>query len=154
MPTIEDKLKDMGLNLPPPPTPVANYLPAVRISNLVFLSGHIPRRADGSLVTGTIGQDYTVEDGYEIAKQITLSLFASLKDSIGDLDKLKRIVRVSCMVNSTGDFTQHPLVANGASDLLVALLGENGKHARVAAGMSSLPGGVPVEIEMIVELES
>jgi enamine deaminase RidA (YjgF/YER057c/UK114 family) len=154
LPTIEDKLKQMGLNLPPPPTPVANYLPAVQINNIVFLSGHIPRRADGSLVTGTLGQDYTVEDGYEIARQITLSLFASLKDCIGDLDMLKRIVRVSCMVNSTSEFTQHPLVANGASDLLVALLGEHGKHTRVAAGMSSLPGGVPVEIEMMVELES
>ena len=152
MSAIEDKLEEMGLSLPPPTTPMANYVPAVLSGNLVFLSGHVPRNPDGSLVVGRLGADWSMEQGYESAKQVTLSLLASLKDAIGDLDRVKRIVRLFCMVNATPDFTQHPAVANGASDILVALMGDDGKHARVAAGMSSLPGGVPVEIEMTVEL--
>ena len=154
MSAIEDKLDEMELSLPPPPTPVANYVPAVLSGNLVFLSGHVPRNPDGSLVVGKLGDNWSVEPGYETARQVTLSLLASLKDAISDLDRVKRIVRLFCMINATPDFTQHPAVANGASDLLVALLGDYGKHARVAAGMGSLPGGVPVEIEMTVELES
>ena len=154
MSAIEDKLGEMGLSLPPPPSPVANYVPAVISGNLVFLSGHVPRNPDGSLVVGKLGDDCSVDKGYEIAKQVTLALLASLKDAIGDLDMVKRIVRLFCMVNASPDFTQHPTVANGASDILVTLLGDNGKHTRVAAGMGSLPGGVPVEIEMTVELAS
>ena len=152
MSAIEDRLGEMGLSLPPPPTPAANYVPAVVIGNLVFLSGHVPRSPDGSLVVGKLGSDYSVEQGYETARQVALDLLASLKEAIGDLDRVKRIVRLFCMVNATPDFAQHPAVANGASDTLVALLGDNGRHARVAAGMGSLPGGVPVEIEMTVEL--
>ena len=152
MSEIEDKLEEMGLSLPPPPAPVANYVPAVLSGNLVFLSGHVPRNIDGSLVVGKLGYDWSTEQGYEAAKQVTLALLASLKDAIGDLDRVKRIVRLFCMVNATPDFSQHPAVANGASDILVAIMGEDGKHARVAAGMGSLPGGVPVEIEMTVEL--
>ena len=152
MSAIEDKLQEMGLSLPPPPTPAANYIPVVISGNLAFLSGHVPRNPDGSLVVGKLGADLSVEQGYDAARQVTLALLASLKDTIGDLDKVKRIARIFCMVNATPDFTQHPAVANGASDLLVALLGDEGKHARVAAGMASLPGGVPVEIEMTVEL--
>jgi enamine deaminase RidA (YjgF/YER057c/UK114 family) len=151
---IEDKLNEMGLSLPTPSTPVANYVPAVHSGNLVFLSGHVPRNTDGSLVVGKLGDDYSVEQGYETARQIVLALLASLKDAIGDLDKVSRIVRLFCMVNATPDFTQHPVVANGASDIVVALLGDSGRHSRIAAGMSSLPGGVPVEIEMVVELAS
>ena len=154
MSIIEDKLDEMGLSLPYPPAPVANYVPAVLSGNLVFLSGHVPRNPDGSLVVGKVGDDWSAEQGYEAAKQVTLALLASLKDAISDLNRVKRIVRLFCMVNATQSFTQHPAVANGASDLLVALLGESGKHARVAAGMGSLPGGVPVEIEMTVELAS
>lgn len=152
MSAIEDKLEEMGLSLPPPTTPVANYVPAVLSGDLVFLSGHVPRNPDGSLVVGKLGADWSMEQGYEVAKQVTLALLASLKDAVGDLDRVKRIVRLFCMVNATPDFTMHPAVANGASDILVALMGDDGKHARVAAGMSSLPGGVPVEIEMTVEL--
>ena len=152
MSAIEKKLEEMGLSLPPTPTPVANYVPAVLSGNLVFLSGHVPRNPDGSLVVGKLGIDWSVEQGYETARQVTLALLASLKNSIGDLDRVKRIVRLFCMVNATPDFAQHPSVANGASDLLAALMGDDGKHARVAAGMGSLPGGVPVEIEMTVEL--
>jgi enamine deaminase RidA (YjgF/YER057c/UK114 family) len=151
---IEDKLKEIGLSLPDPSPPVANYLPAVISGNLVFLSGHVPRNLDGSLIVGKLGYDISVEQGYEIAQQVTFSLLSSLKAAIGDLDRVNRIIRVFCLVNATPDFSQHPAIANGASDTLVYLLGENGKHARVAAGMSSLPGGVPVEIELTVELNS
>jgi enamine deaminase RidA (YjgF/YER057c/UK114 family) len=131
---------------------MANYLPVVLSGNLAFLSGHVPRNPDGSLVVGKLGDDCSVEEGYEIARQVTLTLLASLKNTIIDLDRVVRVVRLFCMVNARPDFVQHPAVANGASDLLIQLLGENGKHARVAAGMGSLPGGVPVEIEMVVEL--
>jgi enamine deaminase RidA (YjgF/YER057c/UK114 family) len=151
---IEDNLKKMGLSLPPPLTPAANYIPAVLSGNLVFLSGHVPRNPDGSLVVGKLGAGCSVEQGYEAARKVTLALLASLKDAIGDLDRVNGIVRLFCMVNATPDFAGHPAVANGASDLLVALLGDGGRHARVAAGMGSLPGGVPVEIEMTVELAS
>ena len=151
---IEDRLEDMGLSLPEPPVPVANYVPALVTGDLVFLSGHIPRHPDGSFVTGKLGEGYSVEQGYEFAKQVTLTLISSLKTVSGDLDNIKRIVRVTCMVNAIETFTQHSAVANGASDLLVSLWGEAGMHTRVAVGMGSLPGGVPVEIEMIVELFS
>lgn len=150
---IEDKLGEMGLSLPELSPPVANYLPAIATGNLVFMSGHVPRNPDGSLIVGRVGDDMSVDEAYEIARHVTLSLLASLKQAIGNLDKVNRIVRVFCMVNSTAEFSQHPAVANGASDLLVSILGESGKHSRIAAGMGSLPGGVPVEIELIVELK-
>ncbi len=149
---VEAKLKEMGLTLPPPPPPVANYVRAVRSGNLVFLAGHGPRRADGTWITGKVGKDMTVEQAYEGAKQVALNLLASLKEHLGDLDKVKRIVKVLCMVNAIPEFTQHPQVANGASDLLVALYGEAGRHARSAVGMGSLPNNICVEIEMIVEV--
>jgi len=149
---VEAKLKEMGLTLPPPPPPVANYVRAVRSGNLVFLAGHGPRRADGTWITGKVGKDMTVEQAYEGAKQVALNLLASLKEHLGDLDKVKRIVKVLCMVNAVPEFTQHPQVANGASDLLVALYGEAGRHARSAVGMGSLPNNICVEIEMIVEV--
>ena len=152
MSLIEQNLAELGLVLPLPPTPMANYVPAVITGNLVFLSGQIPRDPDGTPVKGVLGDNYTVEEGYEAARQITLSLISTLKDAIGDLDRVTRFVKLVCMVNAIPIFTQHPSVANGASDLLVAVLGENGKHARVAAGMSSLPAGVPVEIELTVEI--
>ena len=149
---IEDKLEEMGLSLPGTPVPVANYVSALVIGDLVYLSGHIPRHADGSFVTGKLGEDYSVEQGYEVARRVALTLISSLKAVSGDLDNIKRIIRVTCMVNAIPTFTQHSAVANGISDLLVALWGESGMHTRVAVGMGSLPGGVPVEIEMIVEL--
>ena len=154
MSEIEDKLEEMGLSLPEPPSPLANYVPALVSGNLVFLSGHIPRHADGSFVTGKLGEEYSAEQGYELARQVTLTLISSLRTVSWDLDNIKRIIRVTCMVNAIPTFTQHSAVANGASDLLVNLWGESGMHTRIAVGMSSLPGGVPVEIEMIVELFS
>ncbi|MQF48762.1 RidA family protein [SAR202 cluster bacterium AC-647-N09_OGT_505m] len=152
MSEIEDKLEEMGLSLPETPIAVANYVPALVIGDMVYLSGHIPRNTDGSFVTGKLGEDYSVEQGYEVARRVALTLISSLKAVSGDLDNIKRIIRVTCMVNAIPTFTQHSAIANGVSDLLVALWGESGMHTRVAVGMGSLPGGVPVEIEMIAEL--
>ena len=151
--TIEDKLSQMGLKLPVAGRPVANYVPAVRSGNLVFLSGHGPVLDDGSLITGKIGADLTLDEGYNAARQVALILLASLKSEIGDLDNVRRVVKLLGMVNCTPEFTDQPRVINGASDLLVELFGEKGRHARSAVGMNALPMNIAVEIEMIVEIE-
>lgn len=153
---IEKRLAEMGLTLPPAPTPVANYVPAVRTGNLLFVSGHGPGVVkDGKVeyLRGKVGRDLTVEQGYEAAKQVMLNLLQSIKGAIGDLDKVRRVVKVLGFVNCTEDFADHPKVINGASDLLVALYGERGRHARSAVGMQQLPFGIAVEIEMVVEVE-
>jgi enamine deaminase RidA (YjgF/YER057c/UK114 family) len=153
---IEKKLADMGLELPPIPTPVANYVPAVQVGSLLFLSGHGPALLkDGKVhfIQGKVGKDLTTEEGYEAAKQVTLNLLQSIKETIGDLDKVKRVVKLLGFVNCTEDFPNQPQVINGASDLLVELYGERGRHARSAVGMYQLPFGIAVEIEMIVEVE-
>ena len=150
---VERKLKELGLELPDAPKPVANYVTAVRSGNLVFLSGHGPVKEDGTLITGKVGTDRTWEQGYEATKRVTLGLLSSLKAEIGDLDKVRRVVKLLGMVNCTPDFEDQPKVINGASDLLVELFGEKGKHARSAVGMNSLPSNISVEIEMIVEVE-
>ncbi len=149
----ETKLSQMGLKLPAAGSPVANYVPAVRSGNLVFLSGHGPVLDDGSLITGKVGADLTLDEGYNAARQVALILLASLKSEIGDLDKVRRVVKLLGMVNSTPNFTDQPRVINGASDLLVELFGEKGRHARSAVGMNALPMNIAVEIEMIVEIE-
>jgi enamine deaminase RidA (YjgF/YER057c/UK114 family) len=151
---VEMKLKDMGLELPSAGKPVANYVSAVRSGNLVFLSGHGPVRTDGSLITGKVGVDLSVEEGYDAAKQVALVLMASLKAEIEDLDKVRRIVKLLGMVNCPPDFVDQPKVINGASDLLVEVFGDKGKHARSAVGMIALPMNISVEIEMIVEVEN
>ena len=154
MSAIEDKLAQMGLTLPTSPPPIANYVPAVRTGNLLFLSGVGPApMPDGTTPRGKLGKDLTVEEGYEAARLVGLNLLARLKDALGDLDRVKRVVKLLSMVNSTPDFTQPPAVANGCSDLLVELYGERGRHARSAVGMNALPNNIPVEIEMIVEVE-
>lgn len=144
----EKKLADMGLSLPPVSKPVANYVKAVRVGNLVFLAGHT------STATGKVGKDLTIEQGYEAARQAGLSLLASLKSEIGDLKKVKRFVKVLGMVNCTEGFGDQPKVVNGFSDLMVEVFGESGKHARAAVGMYALPANAAVEIEMIVEVEN
>jgi len=152
---IDDMLKEMGLSLPAPALrrPENPLASAVRVGNLVWLSGHGPApSADGKSYHGKVGRDLSVEEGYAAARQCALALLGSLKAEIGDLDQVKRIVKLLSMVNATDDFTQHPQVAHGCSDLLVKLWGDNGKHTRSAVGMASLPGGIPVEIEMIVEV--
>ncbi len=152
--TVDEKIKQMGLELPPVSKPIANYVKYVRTGNLIFLAGHGPTKADGTNITGKVPQDRTIEQGYEAAKITALSLIASLKDALGgDLSKVKRIVKVNGYVNCLPDFMDHPKVINGCSDLLVALFGEKGKHARAAMGMVALPNNITVEIEMIVEIE-
>jgi enamine deaminase RidA (YjgF/YER057c/UK114 family) len=150
----EEKLKEIGLELPPAVQPVANYVTAVRTGNLVFLSGQGPFREDGTLIAGKIGSDLTQEEGYEAARRVGLGLLAALKSEIGDLDKVRRVVKLLGMVNCMPDFVDQPKVINGASDLLVDIFGDKGKHARSAVGMNALPMNIAVEIEMIVEVES
>lgn len=151
----EAMLDSLGIELPTPPAPVANYVRSVRTGDLVFLAGHGPLQADGSYVTGKVGRDLTTEEGYEAARLTGIALLASLKAEIGNLNKVKRIVKVVGMVNATDDFTEQPNVINGHSDLMVAVFGEErGKHARSAVGMVSLPINIAVEIEMTVEVAS
>lgn len=146
----EARLKALGLNLPPVSKPVANYVKAVRAGNLVFLAGH--GECGPEFTTGKVGRDRTIEDGYASARNVGLCLLASLKAEIGDLDKVTRIVRVVGMVNATEDFTDHPKVVNGCSDLLVEVFGDKGRHTRAAVGMASLPSNITVEITMIAEV--
>jgi enamine deaminase RidA (YjgF/YER057c/UK114 family) len=149
---IEEKLKTMGLALPAPPAPVANYVGAVQAGDLVFVSGHGPVK-DGKLTyRGKLGRDFSVAEGYEAARLVMLNCLASLRDAIGDLDRVKRVVKLLGMVNSTPDFLRQPEVINGASDLLVGLFGDRGHHARSAVGMAVLPFDIAVEIEMIVQV--
>ncbi|HEV8714544.1 MAG TPA: RidA family protein [Candidatus Binatia bacterium] len=153
---VEKKLGEMGLTLPPLPSPVANYVPAVRSGNLLFVSGHGPAFVkDGKIeyIRGKLGRELTVEEGYQAAKQVMLNILQAIKGVIGDLDKVRRVVKVLGFVNCTEDFPDQPKVINGASDLLVALYGERGRHARSAVGMQQLPFGIAVEIEMVVEVE-
>lgn len=150
---IEEKLRELGLTLPETFPPQGTYVGAVRTGNLVFVSGHGPRDAAGNAITGKVGRDLTVEQGYEAARSVMLNCLASLKAEIGSLDRVRRIVKLLGMVNCTEDFGQQPKVINGASDLLVELWGEAGRHARSAVGMQSLPVQIAVEIEMIVELQ-
>ena len=150
---IEAKLKEMGIELPQAVTPVANYVPAVKTGNLVFLSGHGPFKADGTLITGKVGADLTVEQGYEASRRIAIGLLGSLKAEIGDLGKVRRIVKLLGLVRCTPEFTDQPKVINGASDLFVEVFGDKGKHARSAVGTNALPLNIAVEIEMIVEVE-
>lgn len=152
--TPEEKLEARGLALPELPAPVANYVRAVRSGNMVYISGHGPDRPGGPRWRGKLGRDLSVEEGYEAAQAVALNLLASLKAETGELSRVRRVVKLLGMVNSAPDFGDHPRVINGASDLLVELFGERGRHARSAVGMASLPNGIPVEIEMIVEVES
>ena len=142
----------MGITLYKLPAPTASYVRAVRSGNLVFLSGHGPMKPDGTNVTGKLGQDLSVEEGQQAARYTAIVLLSALKEELGDLDQVRRIVRVHGMVNATPDFTDHSLVMNGFSDLMAEVFGEVGKHARAAVGMASLPGNIAVEIEMVVEV--
>jgi enamine deaminase RidA (YjgF/YER057c/UK114 family) len=149
---VEEKLKALGLELPPPPQPAANYVGAVQTGNLLFISGHGPTKDGNFTYRGKVGKDLSVEEGYEAARLVALNCLASAKRVIGDLDRITRVVKLLGMVNCTEDFNDHPKVINGASDLLVQLFGDSGRHARSAVGMQALPFGIAVEIEMIVEI--
>lgn len=150
--SYESKLTELGLQLPPPPQPVATYVPAVRAGDLLFLSGVLPMR-DGQLAfSGKLGRDLTVEEGMEAAKLSLLNALAIVKQELGSLDRIRRIVKVVGHVASAEGFVQQPQVLNGASDLLVAVFGEAGRHARVAVGAAELPRRAPVEIEVILSI--
>ena len=151
--SIKKRLKELGIELPVVSPPVATYVNAVRVGNLIYLSGKGPLQADGTLITGKVGKQVSIEQGQAAARLTGLQLLAALKAEIGSLNKVKRIVKVLGMVNCDSDFTQHPLVINGFSDLMVEVFGERGKHARSAVGMGSLPGNISVEIEMIVAVK-
>ncbi len=151
--SAEAKLKEMGLTLPEPANPVANYVAAVRVGNLLFVSGHGPYN-DGKIKTvGKLGREVTVDEGYLVARNVAMNALASIRVALGSLDKVKRFVKLLGMVNCTEDFKEQPKVINGCSDLLVEVFGDAGKHARSAVGMQALPFGIPVEIEMVVEVE-
>ena len=149
----EQKLKEMGIVLPESPKPVANYVRAVRTGNLLFVSGHGPYNDGKTLILGKLGKEVTVEEGYKTARNVALNCLASIRAALGSLDKVKRVVKLLGMVNCAEDFKEQPKVINGASDLLVEIFGEAGRHARSAVGMQALPNQIPVEIEMILEVE-
>lgn len=150
---VEQRLKELGIELHTPDAPVANYVQSVRTGNLVFLAGHGPTLTEGGYVTGKVGKDIDLEQGNKAARLTAINLLSSLKAEIGDLNKVTRIVRVFGMVNATESFTDHPKVINGCSDLLVSIFGDRGKHARAAVGMVSLPMNIATEIEMVVEIK-
>jgi enamine deaminase RidA (YjgF/YER057c/UK114 family) len=153
MSQVEDRLAKLGHKVANPGTPVANYVGAVQTGNLVFVSGHGPRREDGQYAyIGKVGREIDVETARKAAELVILNCLGSLKNVIGDLDRVTRIVKLLGMVNCTEDFVDQPKVINAASDILVEAFGDRGRHARSAVGMSSLPLGMPVEIEMIVEV--
>ncbi|MSQ07129.1 MAG: RidA family protein [Dehalococcoidia bacterium] len=152
MSRAEARLKQLGYTLPEPPPPVGNYLPATRSGNLLWLAGVGPRRADGSRITGKLGADLTLEQGYEAARWCALNLLSRMKAELGDLDQVGRILKVVGMVNSAPDFTQQAQVVDGASDLFVALFGERGRHSRSAPGMAALPNNAAVIVECVVEV--
>jgi enamine deaminase RidA (YjgF/YER057c/UK114 family) len=148
----QSQLAKLGIELPEAANPVANYVNAVQTGNLIFLAGKGPKNADGEYVTGKVGEDLTVEEGYQAARLVGINQLAVLKAELGNLNRVKRIVKVLGMVNATSDFGNQPEVVNGFSDLMVEVFGERGKHARAAVGMGSLPRGIAVEIEMVVEV--
>jgi enamine deaminase RidA (YjgF/YER057c/UK114 family) len=151
----EARIKELGITLPSPPKPMGNYIPAVRVGNLLFLSGHGPIRVgDQPLTRGKVGRDMSTEDAYKVAREVGINLLGSARTALGSLDKVKRVVKVLGMVNAVESFGEQPKVINGFSDLMVEVFGDAGRHARSAVGMGSLPAGIPVEIEMILEVSA
>ena len=148
---IEKKLQDLKIVLPKAPQPVANYVRAVQAGSLLFVSGHGPYPDGKTVMVGKLGKELTLEEGYQTARNVAINCLASIRETLGDLDRVKQVVKLLGMVHCTPDFKDQPKVINGASDLLVEVFGEAGKHARSAVGMQSLPNGIPVEIEMILE---
>jgi enamine deaminase RidA (YjgF/YER057c/UK114 family) len=151
--SAEARLKQLGIVLPEVPAPVANYLPYRIAGNLLFLAGQGPRGADGKMLTGKVGAEISVEEGYQRARIIGLQLLSATRKALGSLDRVDTIVKMLCMVNAVPEFKDHPKVANGMSDLFVEVFGENGKHARSAVGMGSLPNQISVEVEGIFSIK-
>lgn len=152
IPSFDAQLAALGLVLPVPPKPVATYVPVVRTGDLLFLSGMIPLRDGALTMSGKLGDEISVEQGYEAAKICLLNALAVIRHELGTLDRVKQVVRMVGYVASTAEFTQHPAVINGASDLLVTIFGDAGRHARVAIGAAALPLDAPVEIELVVQV--
>ena len=150
--SVHDKLKALNITLPAVSTPAAAYLPFVQTGKLVFLSGHLAKK-DGAVIVGQLGKNVTTAEGKLAARAIAIDLMGTLQAAVGDLSRVKRIVKLMSLVNSTADFTEHHLVTNGASELLVEVFGDAGKHARSAFGVAQIPMGACVEIEMIAEVE-
>ena len=151
--TPEKNFKALGLDLPPAPKPMGVYKPGLKVDHFYYVSGHGPVLNDGSLIVGRVGDAMDMEEGKLAAQQVGLTILSTLKSQLGSLDKIKRVIKVLGMVNCTSDYTAQPAVINGFSDLMVAVFGEKGKHARSAVGVGSLPNNMAVEIEVIVELE-
>ncbi len=149
---LDDKLTELNLTLPPAPPPLGVYKPLLVVDNMLYVSGQGPMQSDGSLIVGRVGDDFTLDQGYNAARQVGLTMLSTIKTHFGEMHRIKRIVKTLGMVNSTPDFGDHPKVINGFSDLMRDIWGlENGIGARSAVGMI-LPGGIPVEIEAIFQL--
>ena len=154
MPIVESKLAELGYQWPPPPGPAGNYLPVTRSGNLMWMAGVGSRSADGSRIAGRLGEDLTLEQGYEAARMCALNLLARMKAELGDLDHVTRILKVVGMVNSTPDFTDQALVIDGASDLFHTIFGDRGWHSRTAPGIAAAPGNIAVIVDCVVEVSS
>ena len=150
--SIEDKLASLGITLPVPKPPVANYVPVVRTGNLLFISGQLPIDGQGKMLTGKLGAGTDIAAGQEAAKLCAINLLAQMKAELGDLEKVVRLVKLVAFVNSAPDFVDHPKVVNGASDFFVEVMGDKGRHARSAVGIAALPFGAAVEVEAMVEV--
>jgi len=149
---IEERLKTLGIELPQAPGPAANYVPSMISGKLVFVSGQVPRTPDGLKFVGKVGREFSVEEGQQAARICGINILANLNDTLGSLDKVARMIKLTGFVNAVPDFLEPQLVINGASDVIVAVLGERGHHARSAVGLTTLPNGVAVEVEAIAEL--
>lgn len=150
--SIDARLAQLGITLPPAPAPGGVYTPVVVVDKIAYVSGQVPFDADGKMIVGRVGSDLTEEQGVAAARQVALTMLATIKASLGSLDRIKRIVKVLGMVNSTADFQRHPFVVNGFSNTMVEIFGDAAKAARSAVGMGSLPYNVPVEVEATLEL--
>ncbi|MFP6762749.1 MAG: RidA family protein [Planctomycetaceae bacterium] len=150
--SAEARVTELGLELPAAPAPGGNYTPVVQVGDICYVSGHGPLRPDGEMLTGRVGSEVSEEEGYLAARQVGLAMLATLRSSLGSLDRVQRVVKVLGMVNSTPEFQTHPKVMNGFSDLMVEVFGEPGRAARSAIGMGSLPGNISVEVEAIIQV--
>jgi enamine deaminase RidA (YjgF/YER057c/UK114 family) len=148
--SVNDRLKELGITLPEPATPIATYVRYYQTGNLLFISGTGP---SAGAKPGKLGRELTIEEGYEVARDVGLSIIATAQEALGDLDRVKRVVKLLGMVNSMPDFTDQPKVINGCSDLMVEVFGEAGRHTRSAVGFAALPGNIAVEIECMMEVE-
>lgn len=153
MSKVEKRIRELGYELPDAPKPVASYVPATRVGNIIYISGQGVTKNGKPLMKGHIGDELTCQEGYKAAEICAINALSVLRDEIGDLDKVKRIIKVLGFVNSAPGFDEQPFVINGFSDFIVKVFGENGKHARSAISSNELPFGTPVEVEMIVEIE-